>query len=300
MEWITLWGWMTTVISSGVTEKRCIASINSRPLFIIVALSTEILAPMLQLGWRTACSGVTSSSSARAFPRKGPPEPVSRILCSSPGARPIRHWKMAECSESTGMISAPLSRARCITSVPAQTRVSLFARAMRFFSSMAASVGRRPTAPETAVTTQSLSASVAASIRPSMPEPTRISVSATAILKRRAASSSYTATKAGFKRRACSSSRSILRWAVRAATRRPRCSAAAMVCRPMEPVLPRTEMALTMLITSIFYRLRGKRDGYEISVECGEWSVELWCPLRGRIGICILPRMQRTRVSTPP
>ena len=42
-----------------------------------------------------------------------------------------------------------------MTSSPAQTRVSLLARAMRFFPSMAASVGRRPTAPDTAVTTQS-------------------------------------------------------------------------------------------------------------------------------------------------
>ena len=155
IEWITLWGWMTTVMSSGVTPNRCMASINSRPLFIMVALSTEILAPMLQLGWRTASSGVTFSSSSRAFPRKGPPEPVSRILWSSPGFLPMRHWKMAECSESTGTISAPFSFARFITISPAHTRVSLLARAMRFLSSMAARVGRRPIAPETAVTTQS-------------------------------------------------------------------------------------------------------------------------------------------------
>ena len=38
---------------------------------------------------------------------------------------------MAECSESTGTISAPFSFALAITSGPAQTRVSLFARAMR-------------------------------------------------------------------------------------------------------------------------------------------------------------------------
>ena len=190
MEWITLWGWITTWISSGRTEKRCMASTNSRPLFIRVELSTEILAPMLQLGWRTASSGVMASSSSRRLPRKGPPEPVSRIFLSSPAPLPVRHWKMAECSESTGTISAPFSFARAMTRSPAHTSVSLLARAMRFFASMAARVGLSPTAPDTAVTTQSLSERVAASIRPSMPEPTRISVSATAILNCFAASSS--------------------------------------------------------------------------------------------------------------
>ena len=63
MEWMMLCGWTTTWISSGVTPKRCMASINSSPLFIIVAESTEIFAPILQLGCFTACSGVTFSVS---------------------------------------------------------------------------------------------------------------------------------------------------------------------------------------------------------------------------------------------
>ena len=166
------------------------ASMNSRPLFIIVALSTEIFAPMLQFGWATAWAGVTSSSSARALPRKGPPEPVSRIFFSSPRPRPVRHWKMAECSLSTGTISAPQRFASAMTSSPAHTSVSLLARAMRFFARIASSVGRRPIAPETAVTTQSLFSSDAASTRPSRPEPMRTSISATATRKRFAASSS--------------------------------------------------------------------------------------------------------------
>ena len=57
-EWTTLWGWTSTVICSGVTSNRRIASMNSSPLFIIVALSTLIFAPMLQLGWATASAGV--------------------------------------------------------------------------------------------------------------------------------------------------------------------------------------------------------------------------------------------------
>ena len=173
------------------------ASMNSRPLFIIVALSTEIFAPIFQFGWLTACCGVTCSSSLLALPRKGPPEPVSRIFFSSPFPLPIRHWKIAECSLSTGMISAPIFAACFITSVPAQTRVSLLARAILFFSRMAASVGLRPTDPETAVTTQSLPEKAAASVRPSIPETTRTSRSATAIRKVFAASSSKTATSSG-------------------------------------------------------------------------------------------------------
>ena len=84
---------------------------------------------------------------------------------------------MAECSESTGTISAPQRSASAITSSPAHTSVSLLARAMRFFSRIAASVGSSPTLPMTAVTTVSASGSVAASRSPSGPAATRISVS---------------------------------------------------------------------------------------------------------------------------
>ena len=73
---------------------------------------------------------------------------------------------MAECSESTGTISAPVCAALGITISPAHTRVSLLASAMRFLASIAASVGFKPIEPETAVTTQSASSSVAASISP--------------------------------------------------------------------------------------------------------------------------------------
>ncbi len=86
------------------------ASINSRPLFIIVALSMVIFAPMLQFGWRTARSGVTSRVCSSVQPRNGPPEPVRRMRRSSLLSRPARHWKIAECSESTGRISRAAAR----------------------------------------------------------------------------------------------------------------------------------------------------------------------------------------------
>ena len=167
-ECTTLSGCIRISISSGDTPKRCIASMNSRPLFIMVAESTLILAPIDQFGCLTACAGVTDAVCSRVQPRKGPPEPVSSILRSSPSL-PQRHWKMALCSLSTGTISAPVSAARAMTMLPAQTRVSLLARAMRRFRPMASSVGRRPTAPDTAVTTQSVSCQDAAMRSPSSP-----------------------------------------------------------------------------------------------------------------------------------
>ena len=76
---------------------------------------------------------------------------------------------MAECSLSTGMISAPYFSAAAITSSPAHTRVSLLARATRLPCSMAARVGNSPAMPTTAGTTVSLSAREAARRRPSTP-----------------------------------------------------------------------------------------------------------------------------------
>ena len=42
----------------------------------MVAESTEILAPMLQFGWATACSGVARAICSCVAPRNGPPEAV--------------------------------------------------------------------------------------------------------------------------------------------------------------------------------------------------------------------------------
>ena len=71
-------GWTRTSIRSSGMAKRWWASISSRPLFIIVALSTLILAPIDQFGWRTASAGVTPAIRSRLAVRNGPPEAVSR------------------------------------------------------------------------------------------------------------------------------------------------------------------------------------------------------------------------------
>ncbi len=95
-------GWTTTSIASyGVPNSRC-ASISSRPLLTSVALLIVTTGPMSQVGWSSACSGVTSPSSSRDRPRNGPPLAVRtsrRTSCSRP---PRRHWASALCSESTG------------------------------------------------------------------------------------------------------------------------------------------------------------------------------------------------------
>ena len=189
--------WMRIWICSGGTEKRDMASSSSSPLFMRVAESMVTLAPMDQLGCFKALAGVTEASSRRLFPKKGPPEAVRRMRLTSFPWLPCRHWKMAECSESTGTISAPFSFARAITRGPAHTRVSLLARATRLPASMAARVGSSPAMPTRAVTTVSAWGRLAAAFTPSSPARTRISVSARRCFKAEAAAESAAATRWG-------------------------------------------------------------------------------------------------------
>ena len=84
------------------------ASMSSRPLFIMVAESIEILSPMSQLGWANACSGVTSAMSGQRpvterTARRRQDEPVPR----RDAGRGSKTWKMALCSESTGRRTPP-------------------------------------------------------------------------------------------------------------------------------------------------------------------------------------------------
>ena len=121
---------------------------TSRPLFISVAESMVILPPIDQVGWRSASSTVTSSSSARVRPRNGPPEAVSTSSRRSCRARsPASSWCSAECSESTGRICAPVASASCMTSSPPTTSDSLLASARSIPSPSVATVGPRPALP---------------------------------------------------------------------------------------------------------------------------------------------------------
>ena len=59
---------------------------TSRPLLTRVAELIVTTGPMSHVGWASACSGVTSASSARVRPRNGPPLAVSTSRRTSSGA----------------------------------------------------------------------------------------------------------------------------------------------------------------------------------------------------------------------
>ena len=193
----------------------------SSPLFIIVAESIVIFAPIDQFGCFSAFSFFTFFSFSAGVFLKGPPEAVSSIFFISPCFPDIRLWNIAECSESTGMSSQRFSRTASVNRCPAQTRVSLFARAiLRPPSSIAAIVGRSPEIPTIAETTVSVS-SFAASIMPSSPESTFTSVSRRRTLSSFAAVSSAIAAILGWNRLACDSISLKLLPAVSAVTHSP-------------------------------------------------------------------------------
>ena len=165
MLWTMDWGWISTSILSPGKSKSRAASMTSKPLFIRVAESREIFRPMDQVGCFTASAGVMPLNSSRGRRKKGPPEAV-RINFSTSSRRPFsRHWKMADCSLSTGSSSPPPCRSASFTRSPPQTRDSLLAMATRFPAFRAESRGTRAAMPEMASTTTSTWGSAASSQR---------------------------------------------------------------------------------------------------------------------------------------
>lgn len=61
--------------------------------------------------------------------------------------RTCRHWKIAECSESAGIMSTPCFLSRGSTAGPPAIRVSLLARAMVLLFLIASTVGSSPAQP---------------------------------------------------------------------------------------------------------------------------------------------------------
>jgi hypothetical protein len=120
---------MITSICSGSRSNSHLASITSSPLFISDAESIVTFVPIFQLGWLRASLGVTLLSCSRVRLRKGPPDAVRVIFSSDSLFSPTRHWNIAECSESTGIIFAPVLATISFINDPATTNVSLFARA---------------------------------------------------------------------------------------------------------------------------------------------------------------------------
>ncbi len=145
IEWTCCWGWTTTSIRSKGMPKSRWASITSRPLLTRVAELVVMTRPIEKFGCARACSGVTSPSSARERPRKGPPLAVTTRRRTSSARPPRRLWAMALCSESTGTIW-PGAAAR-VTRAPPTMSDSLFARARVEPAASAARVGRSPIEP---------------------------------------------------------------------------------------------------------------------------------------------------------
>ena len=166
----------TLIFSTGMSNIQR-ASITSKPLFIMVEESMVTFAPMLQLGCLSAWAAVAAAICSLLQLRNGPPDAVRCIFSTAFPWAASRHWKMAECSESTGRMTAPCSRMVRVTRLPAATSVSLFARANILPASRAARVGFSPLKPTMAPTTMSTSSAAAREHRLSMPANTLLPLS---------------------------------------------------------------------------------------------------------------------------
>src|SRR5215813_4050495 len=234
-------------ISSAEALKSQRASITSRPLFIIVAESIVIFAPIRQVGWFSAWAVVAFSISSFDELRNGPPDAVRINRFTSRRFSPRKHWCNALCSLSTGNNSAPDFSAARVISSPAMTSVSLFANATRLPSSSARCVGSNPSAPTTAPITISTRSQVATSQSPSTPRPIFGAATFRRFNSKRsfaALSSSLTETTCGRYSSTCSASNSTFDPAPKAATPNSplKASTTRRVLRPIEPVEPRIEI----------------------------------------------------------
>ena len=121
-----------------------------------------ILAPIDQLGWRSASAGVARAKRSALQVRNGPPDAVSTIVSMLSGSAPASACNAAECSLSTGRSSVPASATAAMNTSPADTRHSLLASARRRPCRAASNVGSSPAAPTIAASTQSAGSAAAA------------------------------------------------------------------------------------------------------------------------------------------
>src|SRR4051794_23465598 len=237
--WTIDCGCTTTSMRSYGVPNRWWASITSSPLFMSVAESIVIFPPMAHVGWRSASLTPTSSSSARARPRNGPPEAVITSRSTAPGASPPMSWCRAECSESTGMSCAPVASASGITRAPPTTSDSLLASATSMPSVSATTVGPRPAEPTIALSTRSAPDSATSRTSPSGPASTSPSVHASAA--RAAASPSPSAMRSTpcWAARPTSASCERSAESPTSSNSSPARATTSSACRPIEPVAPR-------------------------------------------------------------
>ena len=255
-EWTMLWRWTTIWIFSGGRPNSHTASISSRPLFIRVALSMVIFAPMFQLGCRRASALVLPRSSSVFIPKKGPPEAVSRIFVRLLAlSLSCKHWKMAECSLSTGSSLTPCFATACVTRCPPVTRLSLLARARSWPLSMAARLAPRPAMPTTLFSTTSGPSIAARVFSPSGPVR---SLGASA--RPASAAESFSApaslvmqTYLGWNSSICCKSLSVWLWADRPNTSYPWVRITSRLWVPMEPVEPSSVIFLAIKLCLLLF-----------------------------------------------
>ena len=154
---------------------------------------------------------------------------------------PVRHWKIALCSLSTGIsLPPPCLTVRRKTS-PAETRHSLLASAMSAPRRAAVRVGARPGVPAIAAITQPASVD-AASSRPDLPAATAMPVPARADFSASYLPSSAVTASRAPNSRACSARSAMLPAPVKAvisnASRPPSWRTTSSVLAPIEPVEP--------------------------------------------------------------
>ena len=132
---------------------------NSRPLFMSVAESTEILRPMTQFGCAQASRASRGRAARDRVSRNGPPDAVSRMRFTPGGATPLRRVaRQALEYRVVFAVDRQQRRARrrarvCMSSGPAITSDSLLANNRRLPARAAANVERRPAAPTIAAMT---------------------------------------------------------------------------------------------------------------------------------------------------
>ena len=144
-----------TSISSISILKRWQASINSKPLFTIVAESIVILFPIFQVGWFNTSSLVTYLSFSLGSSLKDPPEAVIITLSISSKEECLKSLCKATCSESIGN-SLPLDffNTSLIISPPI-TRDSLLAKQRSISNFKVSTEDKKPASPTKALTTLS-------------------------------------------------------------------------------------------------------------------------------------------------
>src|SRR5579884_587830 len=235
MPWAMDCGCTRMWMRSPGTPNRRLASMTSRPLFIMPAESTVFLIPMRHVGCASAASRLASSISAAVLRQNGPPDAVSTMKRTRRASSPAKHWKIAECSESTGSSFDPLRFAAATSSSPAATMSSLFATATSMPRSTAAKTASKATNPSVAAKTTSGSLSTATRNSPRAP-------------------SCALETIRTSKRAACSRSLSTCFPAASATTskRSPWRAITSSACVPMDPVDPSiaTRLALISELTN--------------------------------------------------